>query len=114
MLASRFGKAWQKHAEQEDREMPPPYYILGHAVTTRVAVPARICPGAGYKKIHLPPSKYRIEEVYREEKYWHVPELSDGYTYRLRVIEPANPYYGKRVSIWQNDLADAVCGEDEL
>ena len=93
--------------------MPPPVFQLGLTVTTKVVAPARICPGKGHKKIVLPLGRYRVEEIWREEEYWHVSELSDGYTYRLGAIERENPYYGMRISIWQNDLAHAVYGGEE-
>ena len=93
--------------------MPPPVFQPGQTVSTKVAAVARICPGKGYKKIRLPLGKYRVEEICRNEESWHVPELSNGYTYRLKAIERENPYYAKRISIWQNDLADAVYGEEE-
>ena len=93
--------------------MPPPVFQLGLTVTTKVVAPVRICLGKGHKKIVLPLGRYRVEEISRKEEYCHVSELSDGYTYRLGAIERQNPYYGMRISIWQNDLADAVYGEEE-
>ena len=94
--------------------MPPPFFRLNSTVTTKVVAPARICLGKGYKKIALPVGKYHITEIPpRNEAYWHVMELSDGYTYILRAIEHGNPYYSMRISIWQNDLADAVYGAEE-
>ena len=91
--------------------MPPPLFGLGRAISTVVSAPARICLRPGYKKIGLPPGRYRIMEIWRDKDYWHCQELSDGYTYRLSCINRHNPYFGKRISIWQNDLADALSNE---
>ena len=107
--------------------MPPPYYNLLQTVTTKVAVPARVCQvkredtlpwydfnwGRGYHKISLPIGCYEIREVWRDLRYYHDPEHSDGYTYRLRPIDRDNPLFGKRISVWQNDLDDAIEGFEE-
>jgi hypothetical protein len=92
--------------------MAPPVYRLGTTVNTKVAVPARICLKRGYRKIALPLGSYRIVEVFRNEEGWHIPELSDGYTYRLRPVDAKSDYSGERISIWQNDLADALYGQE--
>ena len=88
--------------------MPPPFFRLGIIVTTKIAVPARICLKKGYKRIELPQGRYRVTDVYRNEEGWHVPEMSDGYTYRLQPLDDKSAYWGKKISIWQNDLADGV------
>ncbi len=88
--------------------MPPPFFRLGIIVTTKIAVPARVCLKKGYRKIALAPGRYLINEVYRNEEGWHIPELSDGYTYRLQPIDAKSDYSGKRISIWQNDLATGI------
>lgn len=93
--------------------MPPPFFQLGKVVHTKSLAQARLCLKRGYKKIVLPPGRYCIADNYRNEELQHVPEASDGYTYRLASTERNNPYYSKRISIWQNDLADAVYCEDE-
>jgi hypothetical protein len=52
--------------------------------------------------------KYR--EIWRDMRYLHDYEKSDGYTYRLRAEDKNNPLYGKRLSIWQDDLIRAIEG----
>jgi len=93
--------------------MPPPVYRPGITLKTKVAVPARICLKRGYKKTSLPLGQYVITEIARNEEYWHNQELSDGYTYRLKAVDKDNPLCGKRISVWQNDLNDAVVGIEE-
>ncbi len=88
--------------------MPPPVYRPGIVVKTKVAVPARICLKRGCKKTSLSPGQYSITEIARNEEYWHNQGLSDGYTYRLRAVDKDNPLRDKRISVWQNDLNDAV------
>lgn len=90
--------------------MSPPVYRLGITLKTKVAVPARICLKRGYKKTSLSLGQYLITEIARNEEYWHNQELSDGYTYRVKAIDRDNPLWGKRISVWQNDLNDAVKG----
>ena len=92
--------------------MPPPFFELGVMVATKAEVPARICLRKGYRKIELPKGRYVVSEVQRNEDFWHVPEKSDGYTYRLWAVDQQNQYWRERISIWQNDLADAVYGEE--
>ena len=65
--------------------MPQPFVQPGKVVCTRSSGEARLCLKSFYKKIELPPGTYRIEEVRRKEEYWHIPEASDGYTYRLVI-----------------------------
>ena len=93
--------------------MPPPVYRLGIVVKTKAAVPARICLKRGYKKASLSPEKYSITKIARNEEYSHNQELSDGYTYRLKAVDKDNPLYYSRISVWQNDLNDAVMGIEE-
>jgi hypothetical protein len=88
--------------------MPPPFFRPGQTVTTKSLGKGRICLRRGYRRTELPAGEYQIQEVRRDEEFYHVPEMSDGYTYRLIPTERKNPYYGKRISIWQNDLADAI------
>lgn len=104
--------------------MPPPIYQLGQTVTTNATVPARVCNikekiispwhaielGRGYHKVTLPIGHYEIREVWRDVRYYHDLEHSDGYTYRLRALGKENPLYNRRVSVWQNDLYDAIEG----
>jgi len=104
--------------------MPPPIYRLLAKVTTKITVPARVCNvkdksrspwfefnhGRGYRKVSLPIGRYEIRESSREMYYYHEIEYCDGYTYRLMAEDRDNPLYGKRISIWQNDLYDAVEG----
>ena len=94
--------------------MPPPYLQVGVLVSTKMKVPARVClgRGKGYRKVDLPISRYRVNEVWRREEFWHVPEISNGYTYRIEAIERQNPLYGMRISIWQNDLVEAIHGQE--
>ena len=92
--------------------MPPPVHSKGKIITTKIPVSARVCLKRGYKKIEIPPGKYRIMEIWRNEEYWHVQEMSDGYTYRLLPLDANNPYKESRISIWQNDLNDGVYGEE--
>jgi len=93
--------------------MPPPFYRLGIKLRTKVEVPARICLKRGYKKTSLSPGQYSITEIARNEEFWHNQELSDGYTYRLNAVDKDNPLRNKRISVWQNDLNDAVFGIEE-
>jgi hypothetical protein len=107
--------------------MPPPIYSLGIIIKTKVIVSARVCKlknekfspwsdfniGKGYWKILLPIGHYEIRETSRDVRYYHDPEHSDGYTYRLRAIEKENPLYDKRISIWQNGLFNAIEGTEE-
>ena len=93
--------------------MPPPFFRLGIVVTTKIAVPARICLKKGYRKIALPLGRYRVKAIYRNEEGWHIPELSDGYTYRLQPIDAKSAYSSQRISIWQNDLANGVYGREK-
>ena len=93
--------------------MPPPFFRLGIVVFLRIAVSARICLRKGYRRITLPPGRYLVTDVSRDEEGAHVPELSDGCTYRLRAIDAKSAYSGKRISIWQNDLANGVSGAEE-
>jgi len=107
--------------------MPPPIYSLGIIIKTKVIVSARVCKlkndkfspwsdfnlGKGYRKVPLPIGQYEIREVWRDIRYYHDPEHSDGYTYRLRAEDRDNPLSGKRISVWQNDLYDAIEGFDE-
>jgi len=85
--------------------MAPPFFALGEVVITKDEVHGRLCLGKGYRKITLPPGKYTVLENSRNENYWHIAELSDGYTYRIMTADIKNPYRGKRISVWQNDLA---------
>lgn len=107
--------------------MPPPIYRLLQIITTKITVPARVCNvkdkgrspwfefnrGRGHCKVALPIGRYEIREVWRDMRYYHEIEYSDGYTYRLQAEDKDNPLYGKRISIWQNDLYDAVEGIEE-
>jgi len=93
--------------------MPPPFYRLGIKLRTQVEVSARICLKRGYEKTSLSLGQYLVTEIARNEKYWHVQELSDGYTYRLKALDKDNPLYGKRISVWQNDLVNSVAGVEE-
>jgi hypothetical protein len=43
-------------------------------------------------------------------RYYHDIEHSDGYTYRLKAEDRDNSPNGKRISVWQNDLFDAIEG----
>ncbi len=95
--------------------MPPPFLQPGVEVSTKTEVPARVClgRGRGYRKVALPVGRYRVDEIWRDEKYWHVSEKSDGYTYRIHALERQNPMYSERISIWQNDLADAIYDQED-
>jgi hypothetical protein len=93
--------------------MPPPVYRLGITLRTKVEVSARICLRRGYKKISLSPGQYIVTNTTRNEEYWHNQELSDGYTYRIKAVDSCNPLFGKRISVWQNDLNTAVMGIEE-
>ena len=93
--------------------MPPPVFHLGKAVVTKIAVDARLCLARGYKRIDLPPGRYIVLQISRDEQYWHDYEHSDGYTYRLTAKDPNNPFYGHRISVWQSDLASGVYGGGE-
>ena len=88
--------------------MPPPLLNLGNRIHTRSLATARLCLGRGYKRIQLPPGAYHVGEIWRNDKYWHNEEMSDGYTYRLEALDRGNPYFGARISIWQNDLAETM------
>ncbi len=93
--------------------MPPPVYRPGMKLRTKVEVPARICLRRGYRKTPLPSGEYFVTDIGRNEEYWHNQELSDGYTYRLKALDKENPLYGKRISVWQNDLNDAIVGIEQ-
>jgi hypothetical protein len=85
--------------------LPPPLFRPGSRVTIVRGAPARECLRHGWRLIILPPGTYTIAEVRRDEEKWHIPEESDGYTYRLYATIGERLV---RVSVWQNDLADAV------
>ncbi len=107
--------------------MPPPYYDPMQSVATGIVVPARVCrvrrdnlsPWSslnlrkGHRMVSLPVGQYEIMEIWRDRRYYHDIEHSDGCTYRLRAEDRDNPVYGMRVSVWQNDLYDAVEGLEE-
>ena len=93
--------------------MPPPVYRPGMKLRTKVEVPARICLKRGYNKTSLSLGQYVITEIARNEAYWHNQELSGGYTYRLKALDKENPLYGKRISVWQNDLNEAIVGIEQ-
>jgi len=90
--------------------MPPPVFNIGESLIARSPFPARKCLKKGYKKITMPPGKYTIAEIYRNEEYAHVPDMSDGYTYRFY----AN-FEGERTrfSAWQNDLIEAYMNNSD-
>jgi len=90
--------------------MPPPVFRFGQIVIARSPVPARLCSGSGWRAIELAPATYRIIEISRREAFRHDSENSDGYTYRLAARN--GPLRKLRISVWQNDLADAVWGWD--
>jgi hypothetical protein len=88
--------------------MAPPFYRLGQVVETRNPTKGRLCLKKGWKPIELPPGKYLIYEIQRNEEYWHIQEMSDGYTYRLKPLAKNSPLNNKPLSIWQNDLLDGI------
>ncbi len=93
--------------------MPPPLIPLGKTVVITTEIPVRLCLGKSFKKVKVPPGSYKIIEIWRDENFWHVSEMSDGYTYRIQAENRKNPYYGKRISVWQNDLCDGLAIEEE-
>lgn len=93
--------------------MAQPFFQLGVIVSTKMLVPARVIVGRGrYKKVALPQGKHRVNGIDQDPEYWGFAE-SNGITYRIYAIEHQNPMYGKRISIWQNDLAEAVYGRQD-
>jgi len=90
--------------------MPPPIFEPGKSLIARSPFPARKCLKKGYKKITMPQDKYTIAEDSRNEEYAHVPDMSDGYTYRFY----AN-FEGERTrfSVWQNDLIEAFMNNSD-
>ena len=88
--------------------MAPPVFQPGRVVQTRDEVDARVCTRrGGYRNVELPPGRYRVTQCHRDMDHWHDQEYSDGYTYRLAALDADSSLRGKRISIWQNDLADA-------
>ena len=89
--------------------MPPPIFRPGSPVVVVTPTEARIClRQGGYRRTMLPPGTYQIVEIHRNPKYWHMQDLSDGYTYRIDAeIAGAE----QRVSVWQNDLLGGVHGQ---
>ena len=91
--------------------MPPPLFRPGEKVVLKCPAKARLClKPRGWKRAELPPGEYVIQEIYRDEEGWHVPEMSDGYTYRIVATINGKRY---RFSIWQNDLIEAMVEECE-
>lgn len=88
--------------------MPQPFWQLGTVISTTHETPARRCLSRGYRRIRLPPGRYLIREVWRDNEDWRAPQFSYGYTYRLDVLDETSPHFGCRVSIWQSDLIDAT------
>jgi len=93
--------------------MAPPFFKMGRKIVIKDEVPSRLCLRKGYKRIMLPPGRYTILDVRRNEEFWHIAELSDGYTYRIMTADSNNPYRGKRISVWQNDLGNGLEKADD-
>lgn len=107
--------------------MAPPIYQLSLTIVTKVEVPTRVSNvkrngespwyefnrAKGYRKVSLPVGRYETREIWRDLRYYHDVEHSDGYTYRLRALDKDNILYGSRISVWQDDLRDAIEGVEE-
>ena len=88
--------------------MGGPLFQLGKTVVIKNEIPGRLCLGKGYKKIMVPPGKYKIFEHDQNEDFAGDAELSDGYTYRIVTGDHNNSYRDQRISVWQNDLQNGV------
>jgi len=85
--------------------MPPPLFRLGQIVNMKTPIPARQCLSRGYKKISFLPGNYTISEIFRNMKFHHIAEMSDGYTYRIYANFGVKSI---RISVWQNDLLEGI------
>ncbi len=88
--------------------MAPPMFTLNKTIVIKSEVPGRLCLGKSFKKVKVPPGSYKIIEIWRDENFWHMPEMSDGYTYRILTMDLENPYGRKLISVWQNDLCESL------